>query len=248
MSELSAEIPHASLIHPLLDRCWVTIGVMGDRSCPKLVEAIHCRTCPIYTAAGRSLLDREAPANYRQTWAETLAEQAPKSQAIADDRTQSSLSVAIFRLQQEWFALPAYLLKEITPLTPIHTLPHRNSNLLRGLVSIRGELHLCISLANLLELETPDNGLASPSAAQAPTRSIHERMVVVEKNRATWVFPVQEMEGIHHCETHAFEALPTTVAKAKQVYTQSLLHWRDRSVSYLDDELLFYTLNRRILG
>src|SRR5262245_23179704 len=39
--------------------CWRTIGVRGDHSCPELAEHVHCRNCPVYSAAALTVLDGE---------------------------------------------------------------------------------------------------------------------------------------------------------------------------------------------
>ena len=45
--------------------CWKTIGVEADRSCEQLQQHVHCRNCPTYRLAGRQLLNRPMPADYR---------------------------------------------------------------------------------------------------------------------------------------------------------------------------------------
>ena len=48
--------------HPMatdgIDECWREIGVSGDRTCPELVEHLHCRNCPTHAQIARKLLDR----------------------------------------------------------------------------------------------------------------------------------------------------------------------------------------------
>jgi len=53
--------------------CWNKIGVSGDGTCGELVKFVHCRNCPVYSAAGAMLLDREPPAGYRKRWTEHFA-------------------------------------------------------------------------------------------------------------------------------------------------------------------------------
>lgn len=144
-------------------------------------------------------------------------------------------------MQREWLALPAYIFKETTSPSPIHTIPYRSNQILRGLVSIRGELQLCISLTHLLNLEMAD----TPPQALSPM--VYSRMVVVEKaGSGIWVFAVDELFGVHRC--HQDELLHTpTGTQATHTYTKGLLKWRDRSVSYLDDELLFHTLSKKVM-
>ena len=56
------------------DACWNRIGVQGDRSCPRLMEAVHCRNCPVFSAAGQQLFQREAPPEYLDEWTRQLVE------------------------------------------------------------------------------------------------------------------------------------------------------------------------------
>jgi chemotaxis-related protein WspD len=140
----------------------------------------------------------------------------------------------------EWLALPAQLFTEVTEPSPIHTLPHRSNKILLGIVSIRGEIQLCICLSELL-------GLGTATVSQTISPIVYKRMVVVEKEENRWVFPVDEIYGVHRFHPDELRNVPATVSKAKGTYTKAIINWQDKSVSYLDDELLFYTLNRRAL-
>lgn len=218
---------------PKPNHCWSTIGVSGDRSCAELQQMIHCRNCPVYANAGRSLLDREVPLGYLSEVTELLATE----QTSLPSHT---VSLVIFRLGMEWLALPSALFKEVTPPCVIHTLPHRSNDVLLGLVNIRGEIQLCISLANLLSIE--------PQVANSVKDHLtYRRMVVVEKEGNSWVFAVDELEGIQRIALDELGNVPATVSKAGDTYTKSIVNWQNRQVSCLDDELLFYTLNRRTL-
>ncbi|MCT7958406.1 chemotaxis protein CheW [Laspinema palackyanum] len=240
----------------MTEKCWNQIGIEGDRSCPELNTVIHCRNCPVYTSAGRSLLERDAPENYRAEWTDLLA-QTPST--LTSDRQTlpqlqrataeffDPLSLLIFRLGVEWLALAASTFQEITQPCTIHTLPHRTNEILLGLVNIRGELLPCISLRNLLGLEPPGT---YPKPLNGPgnlTRTVYSRMVVVNIQGDIWVFSVDEIEGIHRCDRHLIEEVPAVVSKAPITYTQYIVNWQDKKVNYLDEEFVFSTLKRRIL-
>jgi len=225
--------------------CWNKIGVEGDRSCEQLKEVIHCRNCPVYSAAGRSLLEREAPPEYVNEWTEVLA----KSQSD-QTKTQVSgeivpsgetMSVVICLLGGEWLAIPVRLLQEVTPPCIIHTLPHRNSELFMGLVNIRGEILMCISLSHLLDLKESVHALDHANSVTA------KRMIVVAKEDHRWVFIVDEVCGIHRFPLRELENTPVVISKASEAYTKGVIRWQGHKVNYLDSDLLFYTLNRRIL-
>src|SRR5579883_797895 len=122
--------------------CWNRIGVWGDRSCPELAQVVHCRNCPVFAAAGRRFLDGPSPQGYLEEWTERLA--LPIEETATDVQ-----SVLVFRLGDEWLALRVQVLVEVTTQRPIRRIPRR-AGLLAGLVNIRGELHLCVRLAQLL--------------------------------------------------------------------------------------------------
>ncbi|MEH2059696.1 MAG: chemotaxis protein CheW [Nostoc sp.] len=238
-----------SIASPLnIERCWNFIGIEGDRSCPQLATYTHCRNCPVYSTAGRHLLERSIPEDYRQEWTQLLAKSRvdENSQISHTLPTTQTLTVVIFRLQREWLAFSAQIFKEISPPSVVHTLPHRSNQILRGLVNIRGELRLCISLSHLLNLEVAD------IPVQTLTPVVYSRMVVLEKAGNTWVFGVDELYGIHRFHQDELEEPPKSLT---QTYTKGLFQWqpaglamaRSHSVSYLDDELLFTTLARKVL-
>lgn len=243
---------------PTLRTCWNQIGITGDRSCPELPTYIHCRNCPVYSAEGRRLLERNLPEGYLQEWttllATTTTQTAPAANDLAFEKratkanpplADQAIAVVIFRIKREWLALPAQFFKEITLSSSIHTIPHRSNQILLGLVNIRGELQMCVSLAHLLTLETP------PTETSSPGRSISSiaqpRMMVLEREGERWVFPVDEIHGVQRLHFNELKPAPMNVAKSTNTYTKGLISWQDTHVSLLDDELLLYTLTRRLL-
>jgi len=228
------------------NNCWNHIGVDGDRSCVELEKVIHCRNCPVYSTAGRSLLEREAPFDYLNEWTAVVAKtQEEPSGAIAQQavfrigRAVDTLSVLIFRLSDELFALPARVLQEVTHPSVIHKLPHRSNDLLLGLVNIRGEILLCVSLGHLLGLEAATN---PPSS-----RMNLQRMLVIGHKGSKCVFPVDEVQRIYRIHLNELKAPPVVVAKANETYTQGIIDWHKEKVNYLNTELLFDALDRKIL-
>jgi chemotaxis-related protein WspD len=212
--------------------CWQRIGVWGDRSCPELVKAVHCRNCPVFAAAGRRFLDAASPAGYLEEWTERLADAIPEA---ATDLQ----SVLIFRLGEEWLALRVQVLLEVTPPRPVHRIPHR-AGLLAGLVNIRGELHLCVRLAQLLGIATAadDNNGEGPSPGA--------RLIVVRRDGDRWVFPADEVDQVHRFSTSELTGAPATLARSAGRLTQGLFLWQERSIGYLDDARLFQVLRARI--
>jgi len=215
--------------------CWNQIGVSGNGSCPELETVIHCRNCSIYAAGGRHLLERRPPAGYLREWTKALAV------AKAEEQAEDTLSVLIFRLGQDWLALPTHVCQEVAEMRPIHTLPHRSGPILQGLVNIRGEIRLCVSLNQLLGLESVSNPDQTTNPKSRPC------LLVVAHRGDHWVIQVDELHGIQRFPRGALRDAPVTVAKATPALTRGVLDWHDAGVGYLDDELLFAFLEKEVL-
>lgn len=214
----------------LLD-CWNDIGIWGDHICPKLGQAIHCRNCPVYSDAAATLLDREIDGAYREEAAQTI-------RAERQTTTRDTDAAVIFRVGSEWLALAAAVFKEVCALRPIHSLPHRRNVL--GVTNVRGSLLVCVSLQTLLGIDK------AVAADPAQRRLVHERLVVAGRDGDRLVFPVDEIHGIHRFHPDQLSEAPATVAKSTATYTRAMLSWQDKSVGLLDDQLLFYSLNKSL--
>ncbi|WP_050464792.1 chemotaxis protein CheW [Herbaspirillum autotrophicum] len=210
--------------------CWNQIGVRGDNTCPELEKHLRCLNCPTYMNAAALLLDRMVQDSDVRD-ADYLA--APVEQSAS--RLQLDGSVLIFRVADEWFGLPTAVISEVSATRPIHTLPHQKSGMILGLTNIRGSLTLCVSLSQVL-------GLAAPAQAAAQ----EQRLLVVEHDGHTLVFPVNEVFGIQRYATSSLREIPTTMAHATAIYTQAIVDWNNKSVGLIDCELLFYALNRSL--
>jgi chemotaxis-related protein WspD len=214
------------------DDCWNRIGVQGDHSCPELDRHVHCRNCPVYSEAARSLLDRDPPAGYLADWARHFAQERTWEEA-------GTLSVLIFRIDAEWLALPTVLVEEVADERPIHSLPHRRDRLVRGVVNVRGELLVCIALGELLGAEGGGRPLREGTGAV-------RRLLVVSREGSRLAFPVDEVHGIQRVNPRDLRAVPATVARGAATYTQDVLPWREKAVGRLDDRLLFSSLARKL--
>jgi chemotaxis-related protein WspD len=213
------------------ENCWKRIGVWGKETprCAELKRVIHCRNCEVFTQSGRNLLERDLPEEYKEEWTQILVEKK--------EEFPGTLSVVIFRIQKEWLGLPASLFAEIIEPGTVHSLPHSKNQALMGVINVHGEIQLCVSLQRLLGLETEE-----PQKDEGRER--YKRMMVVNKDGNQWVFPVDEIHGIHHVRPDRFQNVPVTVAKAKSTFTKGIFKWDDKYVAFLDDELLLYTLAR----
>ncbi|HLJ95070.1 MAG TPA: chemotaxis protein CheW [Gemmataceae bacterium] len=213
--------------------CWNHIGVWGDHSCPELNQVVHCHNCPVFATASRRFLDAPPPDGYLEEWTERLI-------APIEETSNDRQSILIFRLGEEWLALRVQVLLEVTTLRPVRCIPHR-AGLLAGLVNIRGELHLCLHLTQLLGIEAEGNGQRMPDG-----KSGLPRMIVVVNDGDRWVFPVDEVDQVYRLTPSELSSTPATLARSAGRLTKAILTWRERSIGYLDDERLFRVLRSRI--
>ncbi|MGA1263186.1 MAG: chemotaxis protein CheW [Prochlorothrix sp.] len=216
-----------------LQDCWNKIGVVGDHTCPQLQQVIHCQNCSVYSAAGRSLLERNAPPGYLEDWQQVLGETKtePKKRAIeADPGSTLTQTLIIFRLGQETLAFPVALLQRVMSPEVIHRVPHRQNSVLLGLVNVRGEILLCLSLAALLSIAATPNPPAQTLAKA--------RWLVMGEAGQPWVTPVDEIYGIHRVQTPSLEAPPIVVTQTTVAYTRGIVSWQGGKATVLDSDRL----------
>ncbi|MBA4186475.1 MAG: chemotaxis protein [Planctomycetaceae bacterium] len=210
------------------ETCWNRIGVRGDRSCPELVKVTHCHNCPVFAAAGRRFLDAPSPSDYLDEWTVRLAD--PDNRAATDQ-----ISVLVFRLGDEWLALPVGVLVEVTRPRVPHRVPHRGG-LLAGMVNIRGELHLCVRLDLLL-------GVAIAGERHSEQ---NPRLIVVRRESEGWAFSADEVDQVHRVPGHSLTPPAPTLSRALTKLTRGVFTLGTRPVGLLDDQRVFQTIRERI--
>jgi len=213
--------------------CWNEIGVFGDRSCDALAAAVHCRNCQVFSSGGRRLLDRRPPPGYLQDWTRVLAHGTTPGEAVVSGISAPSLM--IFRLADEFFALPVAVLLEVSSPLAVHTVPHRTTDVFQGLVNIRGELMLTASLKALLGVSKHADGAGAP------------RLAVARSEQGPWVFPLDEIFGIHPVNPEGIRPAPTTGQGGAVSCTAGLFSWRGHTVALLDPERIFSLLHQSLI-
>lgn len=182
----------------------------------------------MYSAAARQLLDRPLPPEYRRGWVEHFS--------VAKNRvTPGKMSAVIFRIGAEWLALPTRAFQEVAEQRRIHPLPHRRQGNLLGLINIRGELLLCVSLGRLLGIES--------DASRERSFSHCNRLVVTQWQGSLLTFPVNEIHGVHRYHQEELKEAPATVARSHSNFTRGILAWQDKLVGCLNEDTLFAALN-----
>ena len=216
-----------------VDDCWNRIGVRGDKSCPKLLEHVHCRNCEVHAAAATRLLDRYS-----------LSQDHVALYDQDDVQLQQvTRSLIVFRLGEEWLALATRTLVEVSPSAPIHSLPHQRSRALLGVANVRGALVPCVSLSELLGLD---------GTAAKTTGRVVPRLLILAAPGGNVLAPVDEVLGIHAFPEQLLESAsanqsgPSGGAGAAGKYTRGVLLWQQRSVRLLDEDLLLHAVMRSL--
>jgi chemotaxis-related protein WspD len=185
-----------------------------------------------FSSPAARLLDREVPESYVREWTDIVAAE----QEVVETNFRS---VLIFRIGSEWLALPTSVIKEIGQRSAVHRLPHRNGGIVQGIVSVRGEVLVCVALETLLGLqETPRE---APSGFQVEK----ERLIVCDVDGDRVAFVASAVLGVHHYLPRNLRDIPATVARSAATYTFGILPWKaDQTIGCLDAELVFYALNK----
>ncbi len=209
--------------------CWNTVGVRGTATCDRLVAVAHCRNCPEYVAAGRTLLDRAVPDGAPHEWARLIAEskQTPRP---------GSVSIMVFRLGAEWLALKTVLLERVVPMRPVHRVPSRTNRVFQGIVNVEGELLLCFSAAEALGIE---RGSVEDAAAC-------QRLLVVSHEDRRFAFPVDETLGARSLAPEDAASPPATLSNAPDAVTTSVFSIGARRVALLDEVRFMERLTRAL--
>jgi chemotaxis-related protein WspD len=181
-------------------RCWRVIGVQGDHSCPELVQAIHCRNCPVFVSAALSMFDRPSTA----CDADQEADAPGRDDSPAVLRKADEERLFVFALGSTWCAVECGIVDEVAVDGPIRRLAHRCSGLLEGLVNVRGELLLSVAMDRLLGFNNaaPSPGLLRLGPGQCARR------VIIGEAQERWSFRATRVLGIHYVARSALEAVP----------------------------------------
>jgi chemotaxis-related protein WspD len=214
-----------------IDICWQRIGIFGDATCPELPKVVHCRNCPVYALAAQRLLDRPAPADYR-------LERTAQFAALEKSGAPARASAVLFRIGNEWLAFPTEAFQEVAERRRVHSLPHKRDGFIRGLVNIRGELLICISLERLL-------GIAE-GWMDAQSQTGGDRLLAIAWDGNRFVFPVSEVHGVERFHLEDLRSAPAALARSSANHTRGIFTWRGNSVGLLNPAAVFASCHRSL--
>ncbi|MFO0912406.1 MAG: chemotaxis protein CheW [Pirellulales bacterium] len=212
----------------LVDDCWNKIGIKGDRSCPELSKVGHCHNCAVFSAAGERLFMRPLPAD-------CLSEHPGHEQVLESSGAQER-AVFVFRLAEEWYALDVRSMVEVAEPRKVHRVPHRRAALLRGLVNVRGELQLCVSATELLNITVEGERRTSADTTGW--------LLMIENQHGRWALEVDEIAGVQRVMAQQLGGVPVTVAHSKNPSSQHVFVDGDRRIGLLDSTKLFASIEQ----
>ena len=184
--------------------CWRRIGVWGRQRprCAELETVIHCRNCPVYAEAARRRL-------------EVIGGDQRPLEPLDEPPPQRRTALVIFRVSGQWLALPAGLMEQVAPRTLVRPLPHKADTVVRGLVTVGGELLPCVSLSRLLGIERDRSGRDDVA------RGVFERLVVIHGEGLRVAFRVGEIRGVYHYQDDEVSAVSDGLPDGVRAYVDA---------------------------
>lgn len=182
----------------------------------------------------RAFFDRDPPDGYIGEWTDRLARAEPPLDP-------NLASVLIFRLGPEWLAIDTRRLVEVTAPRPIHSIPHRSTRSLLGLVNSRGQVRLAVSLHEVLGVEPgPPEPEPTDDSEGADGQAV-TRMILIHDGAEHWAFLAEEVAKVQRVARGKLRKVPSTFpAEISQV--QAIFDWSGRTIGYLDDRRIVQAL------
>lgn len=186
---------------------------------------------------GSDLLQRPYPKGYQEEWAESL-----KHSALEEEIEK--LSLLVFRIKTEWFALPTHIIIEIIRDAFIHSLPHMHSDVILGITNVQGELRIAISMQHLLGIPN-----LKMSDITCYTFSKYSRNIVIGQKNNIFVFPVDEIYGLVHIKLDDIQETPISISKSLKNFFSGIFELPEDKlpVGLLNEKLILNALNENYL-
>jgi len=210
-----------------MPQCWRKIGVYGgDHSCPILVDEIHCRNCAVFREAARGLLRREV---------EPLP---PLSSTFLGREQQASTSALVFRLGNQWLGLGCERIAEVAVARAPRRVAHRVSGRMEGLVAVRGELHLCVALIEVLQL-----------GHRGEVSGERSRLILLTPPQAAPIaFRVNEVIGLRAIHPREIEEVPSTLPTTLATCMTGVVAFEQGRLALIQEAALIQAMEQALYG
>lgn len=208
--------------------CWQAIGVwrVGGAACERLAKFEHCANCPVYHEAGQSLLDRELSD-------EDLAEATARVRQPVAPRDPDRLHALAFRLGDAIYALPLSSCDGVSPSSTARRVPHRNPDILLGVVNVFGRVIPCVSLDGLL-------------ARRREATSAPRVMIVLRSRERQVALPVDAVIDQMQYHRSDVTGVAASAEKGPPGIVEGMVSWRDATTMLLDTGRLWAVLEAQL--
>jgi chemotaxis-related protein WspD len=154
----------------------------------------------VYAGAAQRNLERPVDPDYRATWARELARPEPAP-------VHTDAAALVFRVGDEWLAVPMALAAQVAPPAPVHRLPHRSRGALLGIVNVGGRLLPAVSPARLMSIDMEN--VMPPLGRHA-----FARLLVLALGAHRYALSVDEVHGVLRHTQAAMRPPAATVGNA----------------------------------
>jgi chemotaxis signal transduction protein len=217
----------------IIDDCWNTIGIWrtSGTACEKISTYIHCRNCPVYADAGKSLLDRPIP---EDTYTDAhISTTGSRDEEHAADLTAYS----VFRIGNEWYAIDMKLLSEIRPIYEIHCLPHNSDPFLKGLINVNGVIVVCVSVGAILGKNKLDRVDETHQTS---------RLIIVSIGVDKIAFPVTESTGSIRLDGNRLGEIPAINRLSNNSMLKGMYRHKEKDIGIIDSERLLESFREHL--
>jgi chemotaxis-related protein WspD len=175
----------------------------------------------------QSFLYRPIPPGWRAEWATGLA-----SPVDTGENRQTKLFV--FRLGNEWFGVDPGIVSEAARVVPVRSLPHDDSAIVAGLVSLRGRVLVLLKLAEFLQV-----------SRREPDPALH-RLLIFRHDEWRFGALAGEVAGFLRFPAAQVLSLPATHGRDETAFAHGLFTRPGRSIIWLNTGRLFPALQARL--
>jgi len=183
----------------------------------------------VIDAASR-LLDREPPEAYLEAWKRSLR------RTLDLEDHSDRFSAGVFRVGDELFALPTEQVVEVQPVARVRSVPGRTNDVFRGIVSLRGEIHLCANLRALFGLEE----------SEEERDDAERRLLVVGRVGRRWALIVEAVLDFERFALEDVRGAQVTVSKSAVHFTDGVVKTPHGPAARIDVQRLFEGLARSL--
>jgi chemotaxis-related protein WspD len=185
------------------------------------------------TSAARQLLNSRPPTDYRKEWTLNVAEER-------SDSPDDTEAILVFQLGDHWMGLSAVTVEHVTEMETIHSLPHRSEEVLRGVVNIRGELMICVSLGRWFGFH---KAARNPRSLMGP----EERLVVTRVRHDRFAFPVSRVRGVRTFESAQLTPPQERDHPVVDDFTRGEIQFEETRIGKGNETITVHVLDHRAL-